>query len=143
MSAEQSYARHVHHPVQSYAAAILVSIGIVHVGAAWLGLAWASRDFGALCVALAVLVLVSVSRVYIVRLQDRIILLEMKVRGAELLTPEQEAVMATLKPKQVIALRFASDAEFPALVQRAAREQLPPDQIKREIKDWRPDLLRT
>ena len=83
------------------------------------------------------------SRGYIVRLQDRIILLEMKVRGAELLTPEQQARLAAFTRRQVIALRFAPDAELPELVDRAARENLTPDQIKRAIKTWVADLDRT
>jgi hypothetical protein len=45
--------------------------------------------------------------------------------------------------KQIAALRFASDAELPALLERAAREQLPPVAIKRAIKNWVPDLDRT
>ncbi len=73
----------------------------------------------------------------------RIILLEMKVRAAELLTPEQEARLAALTRKQIVALRFASDAELGELVDRAAREQMTPDQIKRAVKQWRADLYRT
>ena len=45
--------------------------------------------------------------------------------------------------KHIAALRFASDAELPALIDRAIAEQLTPDQIKRAVKDWQPDLLRT
>jgi len=45
----------------------------------------------------------------------------MKVRAAELLTPEQEARLAALTRKQIVALRFASDAELGELVDRAAR----------------------
>ncbi len=67
----------------------------------------------------------------------------MKVRAAELLTPEQEARLAALTRKQIVALRFASDAELGELVDRAAREQMTPDQIKRAVKQWRADLYRT
>jgi hypothetical protein len=44
---------------------------------------------------------------------------------------------------QLVALRFASDQELPALVERADREHLSPDQIKRDIKNWVPDPDRT
>jgi len=42
-----------------------------------------------------------------------------------------------------VALRFASDAELPALLERADREQLSSDQIKKAIKNWVPDWDRT
>ena len=83
------------------------------------------------------------SRTYITRLQDRIILLEMKVRCAEVLPAGQDARLRELTPKQIVALRFASDEELGELLERAIREKLPPTEIKRAIKRWRADLLRT
>lgn len=139
---EQSYSRHVHHPVPTYVASVFTLVAIVSLLNAWL-FDWPTRDLGMVSLSLAVATLVSMSRRYILRLQDRIILLEMKVRAAELLTPEQETLLSQLSRRQIIALRFASDAELATLVERAAREQLSPDQIKREIRHWRPDLLRT
>jgi hypothetical protein len=44
--------------------------------------------------------------------------------------------------KQLIALRFAGDEEFPALARRTADEKLEPDAIKKEIKNWRADWHR-
>ena len=139
---DQSYASHTHRPILTNVSGLLASVSLIALLGAWQA-GWNTRDIGLVALAVAVLLLVSISRLYIVRLQDRIILLEMKVRGAEVLTPEQEAALAKLGHRQVIALRFASDAELPALLERAARENLTPDQIKREIKNWRPDLLRT
>jgi hypothetical protein len=43
----------------------------------------------------------------------------------------------------IVALRFASDQELPALLERAVREKLSPEQIKRVIKTWMPDPYRT
>ena len=51
--------------------------------------------------------------------------------------------MARLELSQLIALRFASDAELPALIDRAVADKLPPDQIKRAVQDWQGDYLRT
>jgi hypothetical protein len=42
-----------------------------------------------------------------------------------------------------VALRFASDEELGDLLERAIREKLPPKEIKRAVKRWRPDHLRT
>jgi hypothetical protein len=86
---------------------------------------------------------IGITRWYIVKLQDRIIMLEVKVRAAELLNAGQDADLAKLSPKQIAALRFASDEEFGPLLGRAARENLSPRDIKASIRTWRPDPHRT
>ena len=60
------------------------------------------------------------------KLQDRIIQLEMQVRCARVLPAGQDELLAQLSPKQVVALRFASDAELGDLLARAVREQMTP-----------------
>jgi hypothetical protein len=91
----------------------------------------------------AVQILLAISRVYTTKLQDRVIKLEMRVRAITLLTPAQQAVLARLTKPQVVALRFASDAELPSLVERADREKLTANQIKEAITNWLPDWDRT
>jgi len=115
--AEQSYESHAHHPVPTYIASGMTL--------------------------LALFVLVAISRLYTVALQDRIIMLEMKVRCAELLSAGQDANLAKLSNKQIAALRFASDDELGALLERAVRENLSPKDIKASIRAWRPDPFRT
>ena len=83
--------------------------------------------------------LLTISRVYITRLQDRIIKLEMRIRCAALLSPALQEAYARLTKRQIVALRFASDEELPALIERADVEKLTPDQIKRAIRNWVPD----
>jgi hypothetical protein len=51
--------------------------------------------------------------------------------------------MGRLSLPQLIALRFASDEELPDLMGRALDERLTPDQIKRAVRDWQGDYLRT
>ena len=138
----QSFESHVYHPVPTYIAAVFAIAAFVMLMGAWL-FSWATFYPGVVSLSLAVMALVSISRRYIIRLQDRIILLEMKVRCAELLPAGQDARLAELSPKQVVALRFASDTELGALLDRAIREKLSPKEIKRAVTHWREDLLRT
>ena len=96
-----------------------------------------------LALAVAVCALGSISRAYIMKLQDRIIMLEMKVRCAEVLPAGQDAALGKLSVMQITALRFASDDELGALLDRAARENLSASEIKAAVKVWRPDPFRT
>lgn len=87
----------------------------------------------------AMLMLFFFARIFALKAQDRAIRAEENLRyfamTGKLLDPR-------LGIRQVIALRFAGDGEFPALARRAADEGLEPDAIKRAIKDWRADLHR-
>ena len=137
----QAYSNHRHLPTAALAAYVFavgaaVSFGLAHFG-------WHTQMWTLAFLIATVMSLAYMSRVYITRLQDRIIKLEMRVRTAALLTPEQQRLMAQLSNKQIAALRFASDPELPALLERAGRERLEPDDIKRGIKTWVPDLDRT
>lgn len=138
----QSYANHAHHPVPTYVAAAFTLLAMVLLLGAWL-FDWTTLAAGAVSLSVGVAMLVSMSRSYVTRLQDRIIMLEMKVRCAEVLPRERAAWLDRLNPKQVAALRFASDDELDALLQRAVDEQLPPRAIKQAIRSWRPDYHRT
>lgn len=51
----------------------------------------------------------------------------------------QQLLPPTLKMGQILALRFASDQELVALVERAIKEDLSPTDIKKAVKNWRPD----
>ena len=110
------------------------------VGGACLGWNTTSLAFGLLARGVP---LVTIAPRVTPKLQDRIIMLEMKVRCAEVLRAGEDARLADLSPKQIVAIRFASDAELGALLDRAVREQLSPADIKQAVKQWRPDYLRT
>jgi hypothetical protein len=98
------------------------------------------QAFGLIALAFSSIVLALISRAYTVRLQDRIIRLEMRLRLQSL---GKSSNFTHLTTPQLVALRFASDAELPDLLNRTLTENLPHDQIKRSIKDWQPDFHRT
>jgi Family of unknown function (DUF6526) len=140
--AEQSFASHAHQPVQTLVAGLFTLAAIITLAGAWL-FEWPTLLPGVVSLSLGVATLVAMSRTYTTKLQDRIIMLEMKVRCAEVLPAGQDARLAELGPKEIVALRFASDEELGELLERAIREKLPPVEIKRAIKRWRPDDHRT
>lgn len=78
-------------------------------------------------------------RMFALKAQDRAIRAEEQLRHyvmtSKLLDPR-------LTIRQIIGLRFASDAEFVALAQRAAEQGLSEDAIKKEVKSWRADTYR-
>ncbi len=78
-----------------------------------------------------------------VKVQDRIIRLEERLRYRELLSPDLEAKASDLPVSQIIALRFASDAELPGLVERTLNAEFAkPKDIKMAVRNWRADHLR-
>jgi hypothetical protein len=79
------------------------------------------------------------TRTYALKVQDRVIRLEERLRLASL---APGAPWAQLTERQLVALRFASDAECPALAEKAVTGNLAPKQIKEGIQSWRPDYWR-
>lgn len=135
----QTYATHVHRP-RSWLIAFVIA-GVASV----LSLVSAIRELSLQGVALvmlgiAVLIGITMTRLYALRLQDRIIRLEMQTRLTRLGRGED---IPRLAMRQLVALRFASDAELPPLIARAVAEKLTADQIKRAITNWQGDYLRT
>ena len=94
--------------------------------------------------ALGVFALSLSARLMSLTLQDRMIKLEMEVRLHRVLTDELAArATPSLSIKQLVALRFASDAELPALVSAVlSGEVTRPNEIKKRVKDWQADYQR-
>ena len=83
------------------------------------------------------------ARLMALKVQDRMIRLEERLRYRELLSPELAARTSDLPLKQIIALRFASDAELPGLVERVLSGKLKTGkEIKMAVQNWRADHLR-
>jgi hypothetical protein len=89
-----------------------------------------------LCVAIVLLSLFWYARAFAIRAQDRAIRAEENFRHYIL---TGKPLDKQLQMGQIIALRFASDEEFPAMAQRAVTEGLKSKEIKQAIKNWRAD----
>lgn len=75
--------------------------------------------------------------------QDRVIRLEMRLRLKDVLPMSQHGDIARLTRKQMVGLRFASDAELPALVTQVLKDDIQnADAIKKMVKTWVADDLR-
>jgi len=78
-------------------------------------------------------------RQYPLKAQDRAVRAEENLRNYVL---TGKLLDKKLTIGQIIALRFASDAELPALSEKAVSENLSPDEIKKQIKNWKADYYR-
>lgn len=93
-----------------------------------------------ICLSSAILVFVYwYVRAFALKAQDRAIRAEEQFRHFIL---TGKPLPKELRLRQIIALRFAADEEFPALAEQAAREQMGNKAIKAAIKNWRPDYSR-
>jgi uncharacterized protein DUF6526 len=142
MDKPQSYAHHAKfdpafHFFVLPVLAINVIAAIYHlVRFPGLGSAWF------LVLSLALAALAGRTRAFATKLQDRVIRLEERIRMTALLPEPLRSRIGELTDSQFVGLRFASDAELPALVQRALDEKLSRTDIKKAVTNWRPDYSR-
>ncbi len=96
-----------------------------------------------LLLAVGLFVLNALARINALRVQDRLIRLEERMRYQQILPQPLAQSAGALPLGQIVALRFASDGELPALVQQVLDGKLTKgNEIKRAIKNWRADTLR-
>lgn len=132
--------------------AVVPGYHILTFAALTVNLGWriyrAAADFSGrttvdLLLACGLILLYFYARAFALRVQDRVIRLEMRLRLARLLPPDVLVESDRLDVGQLIALRFASDAERPALARRVLADHITDRKaIKQMVKDWQADELR-
>jgi Family of unknown function (DUF6526) len=104
---------------------------------------FSGETFIAFLVSIALLLMFFSLRVQVLTVQDRVIRLEMRLRLRNTLPPDLQDQISGLSHKQLVALRFGSDAELPALVREVLAGTLKTQKdIKARVREWQADYLR-
>jgi hypothetical protein len=143
MPAIQNYAKHRQYVIGYHY--VLSALIVIVLGWAVVGFIRypAVANFMPIVTAITLVLLYWYARAFAVRVQDRVIRLEERLRMTGLLPNDLMARFDELRVHHLVALRFASDAEVPELVRRVLTKELDsPDDIKRAIVTWRPDYVR-
>jgi hypothetical protein len=94
-------------------------------------------------VAFALLTAVTYARLFTLTVQDRVIRLEMRLRLAQILPADLRPRILEFTPAQMVSMRFAGDAELPAIARRVLDDKLNDRKaIKQLVKNWQGDYLR-
>lgn len=92
---------------------------------------------------IAVFLLFWYARVFAIGVQDRVIRLEERLRFERVLPDPLKPRIGDFTVAQLVGLRFASDAELPALAQEVLDQNIEDrDEIKKKVTDWRADYNR-
>jgi len=125
----------------------VVVLGIFTINLGWslyrVAHAFSTESVLSLLLAIAFILLALYSRMFALTVQDRVIRLEMRLRLLQILPVELRPRISEFSVNQLVALRFASDAELPALAKKVLDEKLNDRKaIKKMIREWQPDFLR-
>jgi hypothetical protein len=142
--AEQNYANHVKWvPLFHWFVLPMLLINFFWSVYHWkvLGFSWAGLI--GLLTALALFVLAVCARTFAMKVQDRVIRLEERLRCERLLPDDLKARIGEITPGQFVALRFASDGELPGLLNSVLTDKISDQKaIKLMVKHWRADHAR-
>lgn len=143
MDETQSYATHRRFfPLYHFFAVPILAINIlVAIAYCW---RYPSKWYAwNIVVALGLAALALAARVMVLRVQDRVIRLEERLRLQQILPAELRSRVGELSTGQLIAMRFCEDSETPELCRAVLNGEVKGrNEIKQRIKKWRPDTLR-
>jgi Family of unknown function (DUF6526) len=109
----------------------------------WIKLGLPLDGFISVLVAAGLIMLALTARMMALKVQDRVIRLEEWLRYERMLPADLQSRIGEFTVDQIIALRFASDAELPTLARKVLDEKVQERKsIKQLVKTWRPDYLR-
>lgn len=139
----QNYANHARYVVGYH----FVAFFLLFVNLVW-SVVQAFKHFGVASIigvllAVALVLLFFYARSFAVTVQDRVIRLEMRLRLGQILPADLKPRIGEFTVGQLVALRFAGDAELPALARKVLDERIASRaEIKRLVTDWQADELR-
>jgi hypothetical protein len=141
---EQNYANHVKiFPLFHFFALPILALNVL-----WsLFRVWRTHysleSFVGVIVAVGLLATLFCARLFALAVQDRVIRLEERLRFAKLLPDDLKPRIEEFTVEQLVALRFAGDAELPELARKVLNEKLQDrKQIKQMVQSWRGDYCR-
>lgn len=143
MAQPQNYSNHAKRLPPLFLAGVFLSTAAMVGAGILLVVDFSAGNLALFVVAACTAIALLFARRFATGVQDRVIRLEERLRLERLLPDELKGEIGQLTTDQLIALRFASDAELPGLVRRVlAGELASRESIKQAVEDWRPDHQR-
>ncbi len=140
---EQSFANHARFVAPYHYVAVPILLTNLLYRLYWLSGGLTFDAILNVLVAVALIIVALFARVFALGAQDRVIRLEMRLRMRELLPDDLQGRINDFTPTQMVGLRFAGDAELPALARKVLDENITTaTPIKKAITDWQADLYR-
>ncbi|SRR6266849_6043019 len=142
--AEQTFANHGRFfPPFHFFVVPVMAINFVWSTYRWTVSGFSLAGFEQVLLAAALLVGFGTVRRMALIVQDRVIRLEERLRYERALPADLKARIGEFTVSQSVALRFASDAELPALARKVLDDKMTERKaIKQMVKTWKPDYLR-
>lgn len=142
MSEAQNLKNHIRRDPRFHFSLIPILITNIIIAIIWLVRKFDFQHIWFLVLSVVALLAAFTMRIYAVRVQDRVIRLEERLRLQALAPQEWHAQLSKLTEDQLIGLRFASNDEVVDLAKQTLEHNLTRKQIKERIKSWRADNWR-